>query len=298
MPKSLLEYTAADWCRLRPLTQTVKSWRYRRHDTAYRRRAAMSGDIGAVAASIQNRRVLVTVAFCDPEVLSWQVQLVRRYVPGAVHVIVDNSSTNDAASDNARVAGAAGVAYLRAPPNPWSGRAASRSHGIVLNWAWHNLIRPGTPVAFGFLDHDIFPTAVDDPFEALAHQDVFGVVRTAGPRWFLWAGFCFFRFASVEGKPLDFGQDWFLGLDTGGGNWTPLYSRMDRGSLREVPASWVPFKPGIAADDGPLMWCGTWLHEVGLTGDPNLVGQKRAAVARLLAPHLDDAVSPAAIGVA
>jgi len=298
MPKPLLEYTAADWRRLRPLTQTVKSWRYRRCDMAYRRLGAVAGDLGAVAASISNRKVLVTVAFCDPQILSWQLRLVRRYVPNAVHVIVDNSTTDALAADNARITAAAGAAYLRAPPNPWSGRSASRSHGIVLNWTWHNLIKPGRPEAFGFLDHDMLPTAADDPFAALAHQDLFGVVRTAGPRWFLWAGFCLFRFAGVEHLPLDFGQDWFLGLDTGGGNWTPLYSRMDRASLRELRASWVPFKPGIAADDGPLMWCGTWVHEVGLAGDPGLVGQKRAALARLLAPHLEDAASPAAIGAA
>jgi hypothetical protein len=195
-----------------------------------------------------------------------------------------------------RAAGSA--AYLRAPENPWSGRAASRSHGIALNWAWDNLIRPGEPDAFGFLDHDIFPTATDDPFAPLSRQDVYGIVRTAGPRWFLWAGFCTFRFAAVKDKRLDFGQDWFVGLDTGGGNWKSLYSHIDRTTLLQPHTSFFPFKPGIAVAAGPLQWCGTWLHEVGLMGDPRLFAEKRSAVARMLAPHLDEAGAPVAIDAA
>jgi len=300
MPKSLREFTTADWRHLRPLTQTVKSWRYRRVDSIYRRRGARAGDSEAVAASIRSRKVLVTVAFSDPQLLSWQTRLVRRYVPDTVHAIVDNSPADEVAAVNARIAGDAGVAYVRAPPNPWSGqraregasdqaRAASRSHGIVLNWTWHNIIRPGAPEAFGFIDHDMFPTAADDPFAPLAGQDVYGVVRTAGPRWFLWAGFCMFRFAAVKDKPLDFAQDWFIGLDTGGGNWNALYRGIDRNLLREPPTTFVPFRAGIEVAEGPLQWCGIWLHEIGLMGDPGLMGEKRAAVARLLAPYLNPA---------
>ncbi len=55
MPKSLREFTTADWRRLRPLTQTVKSWRYRLVDGIYRRRGALAGDPEAVAASIRRR---------------------------------------------------------------------------------------------------------------------------------------------------------------------------------------------------------------------------------------------------
>jgi hypothetical protein len=298
MPKSLREFSAADWRRLRPLTQSVKSWRYRAIDRMYRRRPAIAGDPGAVAAAIGNRNVLVTVAFADPQLLEWQSRLVARYVADAVHVVIDNSPDDNIAARNAAIAADAAIAYARAPPNPWTGHTASRSHGLALNWTWHNIIRPGAPAAFGFIDHDIFPTAPDDPFAALRKQDAYGVVRTAGPRWFLWAGFCMFRFAAVKDKPLDFGQDWFVGLDTGGGNWEPLYRGLDRGSLQERPTRFVPFKPGIAVAEGPLQWCGSWLHEVGLMGDPRLAQEKRALLGRLLAPHLEGAEANPAHGVA
>jgi hypothetical protein len=296
MPKSLREYSSDDWRHLRPVTQAVKSLRYRAIDRGYRRRPARVGDIAAAARSIRDRRVLVTIAFGDPALIRWQTRLVRHYVPGVRHVVVDNSPAAAAAEEIRRTAGADN--YLRAPENPWSGDAASRSHGIVLNWAWDNLIRPGEPEAFGFLDHDIFPTAIDEPFEPLATQDIYGVVRTVGQRWFLWAGFCMFRFAAVKDAPLDFGQDWFAGLDTGGANWNGLYQHVDVAKLEQPATRFVPFKPGIAIADGPLQWCGPWLHEIGLMGAPQLFAEKRRVVAAMLAPHLDAARAPLTIDAA
>jgi hypothetical protein len=98
-----------------------------------------------------------------------------------------------------------------------------------------------------------------------------------------------FRFAAARNKPLDFGQDWFNGLDTGGGNWKLLYRHIDLAKLAQQPTSFVPFRPGITVAAGPLQWCGTWLHEVGQTGDPRFAAEKRARVPALLAPHLDAA---------
>ncbi len=65
-----------------------------------------------------------------------------------------------------------------------------------------------------------------------------------------------FKFDKVRHKPLDFGPDWFVTLDTGGGNWYVLYRHVDRATLRE-PRSWdVPFRPGLDIKDGPIQWLG------------------------------------------
>ncbi len=158
-----------------------------------------------------------------------------------------------------------------------------------MNWAWRNIVQPGRPHAFGFIDDDLFPTAPDDPFAPLAAQDFFGIVRWVLPRWFLWAGYCLFKFDAVADKPLDFGQDWFAGLDTGGGNWEVLYRHVDPHRLRHQPTTFAPYKPGVALEDGPMQWCGTWLHEVGSTGNAALEADKRRVIAELLAPHLQAA---------
>jgi hypothetical protein len=293
MPKRLAEYTLSDWRNLRPLTQKYKTLRYRLVNSIHMRRPARKGDIGALAGCIRSKKVLVAIAFSDPQLIEWQAQLMRTYVSEPVYVIADNSPDDSAEAIEA-IAERHGVAYIRLPANPW-GRG-SRSHGISMNWLWRNIILPGEPEAFGFLDHDLFPTAPDDPFSALSKQDFYGLVRTAGPRWFLWAGFCMFKFGNVRHKPLDFGQDWFVGLDTGGGNWEVLYRHVDRAMLRE-PRSWEEsFRPGLDIKDGPMQWCGTWIHEVRHAGRPELAAEKREALGRLLAPHLVAAQARIAVG--
>ncbi len=284
MPKRLAEYTLSDWLHLRPLTQKYKMLRYGLVNSIHMRQPARKGDAGALAGSIRGKKVLVTIAFSDPQLIEWQAQLMRTYVSQPVYLIADNSPDDASAAEIAMIAQRHRCPYVRLPANPW-GRG-SRSHGISMNWLWRNIILPGEPEAFGFLDHDLFPTAPDDPFSALSTQDFYGLVRNAGPRWFLWAGFCVFKFDSVRHKPLDFGQDWFVGLDTGGGNWEVLYRHVDRALLRE-PRSWgAPFRPGLDIKDGPLQWCGTWIHEVRHAGRPELAAEKREALGLLLAPHL------------
>ncbi|MGA2731459.1 MAG: hypothetical protein ABSG35_02455 [Syntrophobacteraceae bacterium] len=293
MPKRLSEYTLSDWRHLQPLTQNYKTLRYRLVNSIHMRRRARKGDIGALAACIRGKKVLVTVAFSDPQLIEWQARLMRTYVPQPVYLIADNSPDDSAEAIEA-IAERHGSPYVRLPANPW-GRG-SRSHGISMNWLWRNIILPGEPEAFGFLDHDLFPTAPDDPFSALSTQDFYGLVRTAGLRWFLWAGFCVFKFDNVRHKPLDFGQDWFVGLDTGGGNWEVLYRHVDRAMLHEPRSLEVPLRPGLDIKDAPLQWCGSWLHERGHMERPELAAEKREALGRLLAPHLAAAQARIAAG--
>lgn len=150
-------------------------------------------------------------------------------------------------------------------------------------------MRPGAPSAFGFLDDDLFPTAPDDPFACLTKQDFYGVVRRAGERWFLWAGFCLFRFAAVANQPLDFRPDYFNGLDTGGGNWEVLYRHADLARLRKAPIIGTPYKDGVAMSaETYIQWSNGWLHEVGTNDRSAIQADKRTVVTALLAPHLGE----------
>ena len=108
----------------------------------------------------------------------------------------------------------------------------------------------------------------------------YGWVRTAPPRWFLWAGFCFFRFDAVKDKSLDFGQDWFVGLDTGGGNWNALYHDADLARFEMAAMRHTPYRAGVALHDAPFQWIGDWLHEVGVWGRDDLKADKRRVLAR------------------
>jgi hypothetical protein len=290
LPRPLAEYDLKDWMHLRPVLHRLKQARYDRLTARHVRLPAPSGNTATIASALAGRNVMVTVCHEDPTAIDWQCRLIRRFVPDPIHVIADNSHDNAAAREIERVVKRHGLPYLRLPINPWSEVVeASRSHGIALNWLWHNLIRPGVPEAFGFLDADLFPTAPDDPFAPLAHQDIYGPIWPAGGRWYLWAGFCFFRFAAVRDLPLDFGQDWFAGLDTGGANWWTLYRNLDRASLREPSFRCEP--PDASIEDAEMHHVGPWLHEFG-THTRERGGQfrpKRERIAAMLRPVLEEA---------
>ncbi len=283
MPKRLADFTTDDWLRLRPLTQRLKTLRYDANNALHIRKLARGGDVAAVTRSLTGRRVLITVAFEDPQAIDWQIRLVRRYVACDLHLIADNSGDDVAASAIRSASDSAGALYLRLPA---SAARSSRSHGLALNWLWTNVVRPGRPAAFGFLDDDFFPTGPDDPFAVLGSQEFFGVIRTAGERWFLWAGFCLFHYAAVADRMLDFRQDWFIGLDTGGANWELLYRHADITRLRRADMVTGRYRADVPESESYFQWYNHWLHEVGSTGRPDLEADKRAVVAELLKPHL------------
>ena len=287
MTKPIAEYTIAEWWRLRPVIHFLKSRRYQAIDADYSRQSARNGTAAELAGIIRGKRVLITIAYNDSQVIEWQARLLRTFLPNVLYVIADNSVNDTAAAHIASLARQRGIPYIRLPLIRWTRAGASRSHGLALNWVWRNIVRPGEPEAFGFLDHDLFPTAPDDPFSELARQDFYGFVRRAGERWFLWAGFCLFRFEAVRDRPLDFGQDWFNGLDTGGGNWNVLYRNFDLGKLRCPSAEEFPFDPDSAAPEAQLQRFDSWLHEVGVRGNEKLRAEKRRALERMLRPLLE-----------
>ena len=147
---------------------------------------------------------------------------------------------------------------------------------------------------FGFLDDDIFPTTPDDPFAPLERQPVYGYCREAGVRWFLGVNFCFYRFDHVKRLPLDFSQDWFNGLDTGGANWAVLFRKLERRQLEFMRTRFEPYKSGAHPIDASIQWCDGWLHEVGQTGRSNrleVAADKRRIIKQMLAPHLATCVT-------
>jgi len=287
MPKPLREYELRQWLRLQPLVHALKTARYGRIDAQFLRRQAEDGDIAAIREAARGRHVLLTVAFGDAQCLDLQLRLTRGLVRHDLHIVADNSVDDNCARDNKTACAASGATYVRLPSNPWTARNPSRSHGAALNWMWHHVLKPAAPAAFGFLDQDLFPTQGCDPFEPLADADFYGDLRRAGDRWYLWAGYCFFRYDAVSRKRLDFGLDWFAGLDTGGANWDVLYRHVDPGSVRQRPITHFAVLPGIDLKSAYCEWRGSWLHEVGLDGDLSLKARKRDAVLRLLEPVLD-----------
>src|SRR5436190_17730093 len=127
--RPLNEYNWSDWQRLRPVTHWLKTLRYNAERNAYVSRPARVID-AALNDRIRGRRVLVTIAFDDPEAIDMQVRLITRFVADVVHVIADMSMDDNAAVQTAAVADRGNVPYVRLPANPLRRKAqASRTHG-------------------------------------------------------------------------------------------------------------------------------------------------------------------------
>jgi len=181
------------------------------------------------------RRFCFVVAFNTPWVIDALTKGWQTYSSGMQLVVVDNSNSAAARQSIEKVCKTRGVPYFGLPGNPE--RNPGRSHGISMNWIYYNIVRPLKPEAFGFLDHDCLPIAPLDFSARMGGKTAYGLkwlsesnymfTRAADDQgWFLWAGFCFFRFRDVDGLPLDFRGNGRIGLDTGGGNWEPIYSRL------------------------------------------------------------------------
>jgi hypothetical protein len=284
MPRSFNEYSRRDWMRIRPVLERYKMARYSARVAWYVRRRALVGNPAAVARGIRDRRVLITVAFDDPQLVRWQTDLVRLHVRDCVHLIIDNSSDDQVARQIEAEAHARELFYLRLAPNPWRGPDSGRAHGLAMSWTWRHVVKPGAPEAFGFIDHDLFPTEETDPFAPLQAVPVCGrLVDGAGRRWNLWAGFCFFRFDAVARSRLDFRLDWSAGVDTGGCNWQRLYRHIDRGRIPAVAVRREAALPDRPIEDCYFEWVGSWLHEKRFNQLFEHRPQKREVLARRLA---------------
>ena len=293
MPQPFNEYGAKDWLRLRPLVHRYKHARFLFQYARIVRQKARQGDIPALIRRIRGVRLLTTIAFNDPAKIELQTRAVKTFVPDCFCLVADNSSDDALARQIAHAAAAHGAGYLRLPRAPWTGSEAGLSHGLGMTWVWRNLIRPAEPSAFGFIDHDIYPTAPDDPFAPLAEYPVAGRVWPRPPRWHLWAGFCFFRFDAVRDKNLNFIRDWFANLDTGGGNWHPLFRHLDPGQVPDPGLRIAGILPGVSMDDCRVEWIGAWLHEHNdwrhLNGpvERDFMKEKALAVAAIVDAALD-----------
>ncbi|TPL05235.1 MULTISPECIES: hypothetical protein [unclassified Mesorhizobium] len=214
--------------------------------------------------AMRGRNVLITISFNDAEVIDWQTKLVAKNVPGAIHVIADNSSNLSARTAIRDICASAGLAYIPLPANPWVGRRAdgSKSHGFALNWVWANVVLANSPSMVGFLDHDIFPTEKADPFRLLELATVAGAVRTApGGRWYLWPGFAFFHLGKLPTDRLNFGKDWLDGFDTGGLNWGRLYQYLNDVDVCAASHEQLPIANDVTIDDALFERIDNWLHE-------------------------------------
>lgn len=187
--------------------------------------------------------LLLTIAFNESSLIEDQIILLKKFVIDPFdHVVVDNSTDRTARLAIKEICQTHGVGYAGVPlTNPFQ---KSKSHAAAMHWAYYQLVRKSKARVVGFLDHDIFPLK---PYSILdkIRNGIYGRVMYTyspsgyleeiiqeSPYWVLWAGFCFFEKRLLKGPfpwSFNFFSKHFPGgyfLDTGGGLWNKVYSKM------------------------------------------------------------------------
>jgi hypothetical protein len=293
MPRPFADYSWKEWRRIRPLVERYKHARYQLYSAYTIRRAAPPPSIAVIRDRIRGNNVIASIAFNDFERIDQQARLVRRFVKDAVYLICDNSSNSTIARYVEDMANRQDILYVRLPRSPWSDRDFSRDHGFAMTWVWRHVLHPGQPRSFGFVDQDMYPLRPTDPFAPLASYPIAGRVMAYEPsvhckqmtHWYLWAGFCFFRYNAMRRIRLNFGLDALAGFDTGFLNWHRLYRYLDHLQVPEPPFTVQAILPNIPAEQCAIEYIGDWLHESRFR-NLELHEAKRRWVQELLAPLL------------
>lgn len=202
---------------------------------------------------------IVTVAFNNEQVVEEQIRLLNKYLRDNFHyTVADNSPDPDKRRKIKDICLKRGVSYFTLPPNPFTGNASSHSHGLALNWVYHNYITRRKAVFFGFIDHDIFPVRPTQIAPFLEPSPVFGLIQSRKEMWYLWPGFCFFRRDFLDGKNLDFLPG--NGCDTGGGNWDSLYCLLDQHQVASLRHEYGNLRDGSDPQADLYEIIGDWVH--------------------------------------
>lgn len=222
--------------------------------------------ISAPVSELQGREqafrdtIIATVAFNRPEMIEWQIHLVRRYLAEhESYIVFDNSNKDDAREAIRDLCRRQHVPYVALPKNRL---VVSRSHGQALNWIVRNFLPGFGPKLFGFIDHDIFPTEPFSIRDRMEGKSLYGSVRRDTPTpggWFLWPGFCFFD-GSLLRRRLDFAPSYKFHMDSGGGNWPVLYRSMDPAMVRFAENKSLRFGAGHDPSEDFFMVVDGWLH--------------------------------------
>lgn len=185
--------------------------------------------------------LLVTIAFNHEELIKKQIEMVKHHIKNAPyhHIIVDNSSDNSKRKAIKAVCDSMEVEYFATPRYftwlTWNALfSPSYSHGAALNWAYYHIIQSSKPKHFVLLDHDIIPIKPFDFIDALGPQDFYGLDRLRECGWYLWPGWCIFRFDAIADKKVDFSPVYIKHayLDAGGRNFLSIFCNYYRTDLR------------------------------------------------------------------
>lgn len=217
---------------------------------------------------IEKKQVdIITVAFNNAELIRYQEQFFRKFITDSyTHIIVDNSTNMSVREELFHYCKENGITYIGLPKNRLNMVGPSYSHATALNYVYRHVICQRKPWAFALTDHDLFPIQPVSIMSKLENQPVYGPIRLKEKWWYLSAIMSFFRYDFVMEKHVDFMPvtPGTIYLDSGGGNWYELYSKMDRNMLQFPEECIEPLRDGEDRHSDMLEYFDQkrWLHTI------------------------------------
>lgn len=178
---------------------------------------------------------LITISFDNVFVVEQQIRLIKRHITDRnyIHIVADNSTNTANRQAIKELCHRKQTGYIGLPYNFFQTTMyrPSYAHGLCMTWLYYNVVRRIEPRIFGFLDHDMFPLADCSITDKCGDRNFWGKLVDRTPSnsqerlWYLWAGFCFFRFERIDKMNPSFFPAKVNGvyLDTAGSLFRTLY---------------------------------------------------------------------------
>lgn len=268
----------------------IKHWIYNR----YRQYVWLLSRIGKNVKAFPsdgNELYVITVAYDHVRLIEKQIELVKLRVKDKdyLHVVVDNSPNRKARKQIREICEREKVGYVPVPVfidklicHRLFGYGLS--HGAALNWMYYHFLKQQKPKRFALIDHDAFPMEDYSFIDKLGKRDFYGVERVRGNGWYVWPGWCIFRFDAISECHPNF-LPYFLKetfLDAGGGNYPRFYGRYDLSSVDFAPVVIKRIKRSeelsthddIYHGDCVQLIDNTWLHLINGSNYARIPGKK------------------------
>ncbi|MFA6094594.1 MAG: glycosyltransferase [Candidatus Paceibacterota bacterium] len=205
---------------------------------------------------------LITVAFNSADIISIQHTYLQNFLAdNFVYIIIDNSNDKAESKKIKILCEKNKILNIKIPRNPFSGKDSSKSHGLTLNWIYHNIVQSLHLKFFGFIDHDIFPIKKTEILSKLKNAPFYGHIQERSEKWYLWPGFCFYNNDYLQKLRINFLPE--NGMDTGGGNYTPLYKSFDKNKIEKLITKYIKisdFKENSNIQLNHVEQIGDWIH--------------------------------------
>lgn len=224
--------------------RAFKHWVFNRHSKYVWMLSHIGSKPKAYLPSDQKELYVITVAYNHVRLIEKQIELVKQHVTDKayLHVIVDNSPNKKARQQIKEICKREQVGYVPVPVfidklicHRIFGNGIS--HGAALNWMFYHFLEQHKPVRFALIDHDVFPMEDYSFVDKLSERDFYGVARVMKDGWYVWPGWCIFKYDALSNCKTNF-LPYYLKesyLDSGGGNYPRFYGRYDLKDIEFAP---------------------------------------------------------------